>query len=136
MYLDGFSGGGSYWERLGTSHKVSVCSAPFLTEMLTLGRVSGEGSHNPSTSTIFRGGDTEGQLFTTETVVLTADSTMSSLKGMFLTWEPTEKASFGIWFQPLPGALQRRGGPIARPEGHPLPEICMGEEGPGIELVA
>ena len=84
-----------------------------------------------------------------------ADSTMSSLKGTFVPREPMEEEGSGIWFQPLPGALERGGGPTVRPEAcslprdppggedcsaeteaGPLPEIHMGEEGPGIELGA
>ena len=80
---------------------------------------------------------------------------MSFLKGMSQPREPTEEAGSSIQFQALPKALSREGGPIVRPETHSLPrnpsrgedssagteawllpEIHMGEEGPGIKKEA
>ena len=84
IYLILFHGGGSSQERLGASHWVSTCSTLFLTEMFILGRVPEEGSHNSLMSTIPEEATPKGQPFATETEVLMANSTMSSLKGMFV----------------------------------------------------
>ena len=55
-------------------------------------------SHNSSTSTISRGGDTEEWLFGTEIVALMAGCTTSSLKGTFLPWESMEEVGSSICF--------------------------------------
>ena len=55
-----------------------------------------------------------------------ADSIIFSLKGTFLSWEPTEEAGSSIWFWPLPWALERGGGPSVRPEACPFPRSMGG----------
>ena len=137
---------------MGTSQHVSTCFTPSVIESITLGGTFGEVDWNSSMLTISRGDNTEGWLFVIETVVLTADSTISSLKGMFLPWEPVEEAGSRIWFdlflelfrekdvplQDLNPSLKihQREASSAWVVAWFLLEICMGEEGPGIDLEA